>query len=128
MILCDTNILIEFYKKNPIILQELYDIGQGRLAISPITQAGLYFGTLNKQELGAIKRHLSLIHCYHLNPDISARFLQLIEYYSLSHRLSIPDALIATTTLTHDLPLYTLNIKDFRFIPGIKLYSRLQPA
>ena len=43
--------------------------------------------------------------------------------YSLSHKLSIPDALIAATALNYDIELYTYNIKDFRFIDGIKLYS-----
>jgi tRNA(fMet)-specific endonuclease VapC len=42
--------------------------------------------------------------------------------YVLSQRLSLPDALIAATALRHDLSLYTLNLKDFKYIPGIKLY------
>jgi len=37
MILCDTNILIEFYKNNPSIVQELRKIGQNLIAISAIT-------------------------------------------------------------------------------------------
>jgi tRNA(fMet)-specific endonuclease VapC len=41
MILCDTNILIEFYKNNPQIVQELRQIGQEHLAISAVTQAEL---------------------------------------------------------------------------------------
>ena len=55
MILCDTNILIEFYKNNPQITEELRRIGPNRLAISAITQAELYFGALNKAELQRIK-------------------------------------------------------------------------
>ena len=50
MILCDANILIEFYKNNPRILQELPHIGEHNLTISAITQAELYFGALNKAE------------------------------------------------------------------------------
>ncbi|WP_199301990.1 PIN domain-containing protein [Pseudanabaena cinerea] len=42
--------------------------------------------------------------------------------YSLSHKLTIPDALIAATALANDLELYTLNIKYFRFIENLKLY------
>jgi predicted nucleic acid-binding protein len=51
MILCDTNILIEFYKNNTQIVQELHHLGHDQLAISIVTQAELYFGALNKQEL-----------------------------------------------------------------------------
>jgi predicted nucleic acid-binding protein len=32
MILCDTNILIEFYKSNDLVVQELRQIGQDQLA------------------------------------------------------------------------------------------------
>ncbi|OQY33835.1 MAG: pilus assembly protein [Anaerolineaceae bacterium 4572_5.1] len=123
MIVCDTNILIEFYKNNSQILQTLHKIGQEHLAISIITQAELYFGALNNAELLKIKRHLSLLQCYPIGNHLSDTFLQLMESYSLSHKLSIPDALIAATALTHGAKLYTLNIKDFRFIPGLVLYE-----
>ncbi|WP_442937514.1 PIN domain-containing protein [Nostoc sp.] len=48
MILCDTNILIEFYKNNTTIIQELRQIGINQLAISVITRAELYYGAINK--------------------------------------------------------------------------------
>ena len=123
MILCDTNILIEFYKNNTLIVQSLREIGANELAISTITQAELYFGARNKTELRAIKRHLSLLHIYPLDTVISSQLVTLMEAYSLSHKLSIPDAIIAATALVYELELYTLNLKDFRFIPGLTLYS-----
>lgn len=122
MILCDTNILIEFYKNNLKIIEELRCIGPNNLAISPVTQAELYFGALNKAELRSIKRHLALLFNFPMDIPISTRFLQLMETYSLSHNLNLPDALIAATALSHDVQLYTLNLKDFRFIPGLNLY------
>ena len=123
MILCDTNILIEFYRNNPQIVQELRQIGQNQLAVSPITKAELYFGAFNKAELKKIKQHLSLLTPIPLDVSISTIFLQLMETYSLSHKLSLPDALIAATALERDLELYTLNAKDFRFIANLKLYQ-----
>ena len=42
-----------------------------------------------------------------------------METYSLSHKLTIPDALIAATAIVHDIELYSLNLKDFRFITGL---------
>lgn len=64
MILCDTNILIEFYKNNPQIVRELRQTGKDQLAISSITQAELYFGALNKAGLQKIKKHLSSLRQY----------------------------------------------------------------
>ena len=125
MILCDTNILIEFYKNNLQIVQELRQVKQNQLAISAITQAELYFGALNKAELEKIKQHLSMLHHLPIDISISNGFLQLMETYSLSHKLSLPDALIASTALVHNMELYTLNVKDFQFISSLKFHQPL---
>jgi tRNA(fMet)-specific endonuclease VapC len=122
MILCDTNILIEFYKNNLVIVNELRKIGVEKISISIITKAELYYGAINKTELLKIQKHLNLLHNSPVDNQISMQFLQLMEQYSLSHKLTIPDALIAATALVNNLNLYTLNIKDFRFIEGINLY------
>lgn len=123
MIICDTNILIEFYKGNSDIVQELENVGLSNLAISIITAGELYFGARDKRELGQIKKNLSLLHQISLDTDISESFLALLEEYALSHRLSVPDALIAATALSQNIPLYTLNLKDFQFIPDLQLYK-----
>ena len=122
MILCDTNILVEFYKNNPRVINELQKIGINQLAISIITQAELYYGAINKVELTRIQKHLNLLHNIPIDQKISVQFIQLMTGYSLSHKLAIPDALIAATALVHDISLYTLNIKDFSFIEGLNLY------
>ena len=124
LILCDTNVLIEFYKNNPTVLKAMKDIGRPNLAISVITQAELYFGALNKVELQQIRRHLSLLRSLSITHPISEIFLELMISFSLSHSLAIPDALIAATALHHNVALYTYNIKDFRFIPGLKLHNK----
>ncbi|OAI16221.1 MULTISPECIES: type II toxin-antitoxin system VapC family toxin [Methylomonas] len=122
MILCDTNILIEFYKGNSEIIETLRTIGSANIAVSVITKAELFYGARDKQELVKIERHLGLCHCYGLNPAISSLFIDLMRHYSLSHKASVPDMLIAATALSHDVTLYTLNTKDFKFIPDLNLY------
>ena len=79
MILCDTNILIEFYKNNAQISQIFRALGKGNLAISVITEAELYFGALNKAELQRIKTHLSSLHRLPLDAAVSNQFLQLMK-------------------------------------------------
>jgi tRNA(fMet)-specific endonuclease VapC len=122
MILCDTNILIEFYKANPDVLGTLQKIGIPELAVSVITVGELYYGVRDKRELRKIKKHLSMIQQIALNADISALFITLLEDYALSHKLSVPDALIAATAIDRKIPLYTLNAKDFRYIQNLELY------
>lgn len=123
MILCDTNILIEFLKGNAPIVQQLQVIGQGQIAVSAITQAELLFGARDKRELQNLQKMLLSIQVLPVSPAISDRFIQLITSYSLSHRLAIPDALIAATAIEYGMQLYTLNLKDFRFVAGLHLYA-----
>jgi predicted nucleic acid-binding protein len=123
MILCDTNILIDFYKNRSDIVGELHQIGHQNIAISSVSQAELYFGALNKNELRQIKDHLSLLDRIPITKPISDQFIELMEKYALSHKLTIPDGLIAATALVHGYELYTLNTRDFRYLPKLQLYQ-----
>ncbi|MEW5872288.1 MAG: type II toxin-antitoxin system VapC family toxin [Chloroflexota bacterium] len=123
MILCDTNILIEFYKGTPDVVDALRMIGLPEIAISVVTAGELYFGAKDKHEMRRIIKHLSLLRQLPIDEDVSDAFLRLLETYALSHGLNIPDALIAATALQHKLPLYTLNIRDFHFIADLHLYT-----
>lgn len=123
MILCDTNILIEFYKAEAQVTEVLRRIGTENIAISVITKAELFFGALNKTELKAIDQLLSLVSLLPITESTSMRFIHLMETYSLSHKLAIPDALIAATAIENDLPLYTLNQRDFRFVQNLELFK-----
>jgi predicted nucleic acid-binding protein len=123
MILCDTNILIEFYKGNSDVVSELRKIGLSNLAVSVITSGELFYGAKDKNELNRLKKHLSHLNPITLDKEITSKFLELLERYALSHKLSVPDALIAATALAQNLSLYTLNLKDFRFIPELQLHK-----
>lgn len=122
MILCDTNIFIEIYRGNNSIIDILKTIGQQNIAVSDVTCAELLYGARNKNELQIIRKDLNKLTILPIQTDISALSVELVEKFSLSHNLSLPDALIAATALIHDIELYTLNTKDFRFLKNIKLY------
>jgi len=123
MILCDTNIFIEVYRGNDTMLRKLKAFGQPNIALSDVTCAELLFGARNKSELIAIKKDIKQLNVLPITSDISSLSVQLVEKYSLSHKLSFADALIAATSTFHKIPLYTLNVKDFKFISGIELYQ-----
>ena len=50
LVLCDTNIIIEFYKENSSVLKKLRVIGQEHIAVSIVTAGELLYGALNKKE------------------------------------------------------------------------------
>jgi len=127
IILCDTNILIELFKNNAVIIKSLHEIGLKKIAISHVTVAELYFGAFNKHELKQIQLHLQAINIIPINSNISNIFIQLMQTYSLSHKLSVPDALIAATAIEQNISLYTLNKKDFRFINELHLWESSNP-
>lgn len=105
MILCDTNILIEFYKDNVTVIESLRSIGVNHIAVSVITKAELFYGARNKQEMQRISKHLDLCHGYPITIEVSHLFIELMATYSLSHKPSIPDMLIAATAMIHGIKL-----------------------
>lgn len=120
-VLCDTNVLIELYKGNDEVFQEMKLIGDANICISDVTAGELLFGARNKRELDVLKSDIQSINRLPIDTGISELAIELISQYTLSHRLTLPDALIAATSVVHELPLYTLNKKDFRFLK-LKLY------
>lgn len=123
MILCDTDIIIELYRNNEQIITELKKIGEENIAISVITVGELFFGAFNKSELKQIEKDIKCLDLKFVDEEISKVFYNLMLDYSLSHKLGIPDAFIASTAIVNDLELFTLNVKHFKFIKGLKLYQ-----
>jgi predicted nucleic acid-binding protein len=122
-VLCDTNIFIEVFRNHSDVEKILDDIGLDNILISDVIKAELFFGARDKRELQAIKKHLSNFMSLTTQHEISQMAVDFVEKYCLSHRLRFPDALIAATAIYYHIELFTLNIKDFRFIPNIRLYQ-----
>jgi len=70
-----------------------------------------------------IYNDLQQVIVLHINEEISDLAVNWVEKYCLSHKLDIEDALIAATAIYYNIELFTLNTKDFRYIPNIKLYQ-----
>jgi predicted nucleic acid-binding protein len=120
-IILDTNILIEILKGNEKILKFLDDFNV--YYISSISEMELLYGALNKKELLNIKKFLENFNIIELNEKISKKATNLIFKYAKSHNLTIPDALIAATVIESNIPLFTLNLKDFKYIDEINLIT-----
>ena len=121
MILCDTNVLIETYRGNNHIIDVLKNIEQQNIAVSDVTCAELLYGARNKKELTTIRKDLNKLTILPIQTAISSLSVELVEKYTLSHKLSLPDAIIGATALIHDIALFNLNLEDFKFIENLKI-------
>ncbi len=123
MVLCDTNIFISAFNGRQDTIDQLDKIGLDEIVLSAVTVMELFQGMGNKEELARMKKKIRYYDVVQMDEDISAKAVELIETYKLSHGLSIPDAIIGATAVVHQIPLYTYNIRDFDFLPGIILYQ-----
>ncbi|GGH11761.1 type II toxin-antitoxin system VapC family toxin [Mucilaginibacter phyllosphaerae] len=121
MVLCDTNILINLFNGNEATRLSLNNIGLDNIAISDITVMELYQGMGNKAELLQMKKKLRFYDSIQIDIQTSVLATELIEKFRLSQGLQIPDAIIGATAIIHQIPLFTYNIKDFNFMPGLQL-------
>jgi len=123
MVLIDTNVIIDSLKGREETIELLEKIGLENIAISSISEMELYVGAFNKKELNFIKKRLQKIEIIDFDKRISRKSAELVFEFSKSHTLDIPDSIIAATCLVYDISLLTYNTKDFKFIPGLKLYE-----
>jgi len=123
MVLCDTNIFIEIYKGNDLIIENFKEIGQDNVAISDVSCAELLYGARNRNELKLIRKDINKLIVLPISTIVSTHAVKLVEEFSLSHNFNLPDALIASTAIVHNIKLYTLNLKDFKFLNDIALFT-----
>lgn len=117
MIFLDTCILID-YSKDKIIIT---DVDKENYCFSSIVQLEFTTGALNKRELKKINKILSEFKLIDIDQDILDLSVKLANVYALSHNMTIYDAIIAATCMVYDLPLWTHNKKDFRYLVELRL-------
>ena len=122
MILCDSDVLIEvFDRNNQKLIQQLLGYDANRLCVSSITYSEIIFGSTNKKHQKDLLNYLDKFILLEVNQQIDMIHRKLVLDHSLSHKLRIQDALIAASALRYDIPLYTLNKRDFSFIKELVL-------
>ena len=118
--LSDTNIFIAIFKGDAK-LKTLIESSDS--AINTIVYLELIQGAKDKAEIDKIEKYLIQFELIHFDKAVSQKAIELVRNYSKSHGLMLPDAIIAATCLENDLTLLTFNVRDFRFINGLKLLT-----
>lgn len=118
--LIDTNIFIAILKGNATLKLFVENLA---CALDSTVYAELIQGSKTKAEVQKIEKYLSRFDLIHFDKTISQKTLELLRTYSKSHNLMFGDAIIAATCLENNLILLTYNVKDFRFIKGLKIQT-----
>ena len=127
-IVCDSDVMIDYWDaKNPrydLVTSILQDrIGLSNVVLSAITKMELLLGATNKNDLARINKELAPFNISLINNVICQKALSLIQKYSLSHGLTLPDSLIASTAIITGTNLFTYNTKHYKFISDLTLYD-----
>jgi predicted nucleic acid-binding protein len=123
MVLCDTNVFISAFNGRTDTINQLDKIGLTEIVLSAVTIMELFQGMGNKNELAQMKKRIKFYDTIQIDHAISEKAIELIEKHKLSYGLQIPDAIIGATAIVYQIPLYTYNVRDFDFLPGIILYQ-----
>ena len=116
--LIDTNIFIAVLKGDAKLKAYIESLP---CALDTTVYTELIQGSKNNAEVQKIEKYLTRFELIHFDKAISRKAIELVRIYSKSHNLMVADAIIAATCLENNLTLVTYNIKDFRFVDGLKI-------
>ncbi len=91
--------------------------------ISLVTAIEILQGNKSNADKKQLSKDLMFFNQFDITVSIGNIAKELILKYSSSHGLMLADALIAATSLQLEIPLYSLNKKDYKFIDTLKLYE-----
>jgi predicted nucleic acid-binding protein len=123
MIVLDTSILIDFYRKKNKSKSKLIQLSENYsdFAISTISYYEFGVGLKNKNDITWLKLSQNLLI---LDFDKKCSDLAIDIFKNLKIRnkiIEFPDIAIASTAIVHNLPLATFNKKHFERIPELQL-------
>jgi len=101
---------------------ELSDNEKASLYMNTIVENEVIIGAKNKRDLATTNKKISDFPMLDIDQEVLDLSTKLLNRYALSHGMTIYDAIIAATCMIYDMPLWTHNKKDFRFLE-IALFS-----
>ena len=126
--LIDTDFVADWLNNRPEAVSLLPTLQPEGLAISLITYGevydGIYYGRDPRAAEQAFLRFLRGVTVLPLTRTIMKRFARIrgqLRRQGLT--VQDPDLLIAATALTHDMTLVTRNLRHFRRVPDLLIYT-----
>ncbi len=128
--LVDTDWLIDVYSGRPDAMRVLVRLHSLGLAVSIISHGELFDGTFGfldaDERLTRVYALLSRFDTLQLTDPVMEIFGRTRSHLRRSRQMIADlDLLIAATAVSHDLTLLTRNVRHFRRVPDLQLYSSL---
>lgn len=119
--LIDSDVLIWLTRGHLGAARRLQDVTPWRISV--VTYMELVQGCRDKTELARLKKGLAAhgTEVLQLTPAISERAADVVDLLALSHGMRLADALIASTTIEHELTLLSANAKHFGAVGNLQL-------
>ncbi len=112
MICLDSCIVIDYINGKI----KIPDYDKSSMYISSIIENEVIVGARNKRDLATINKKISDFAMLDIDQEILGLSTKLLNKYTLSHNMTIYDSIIAATCMIYDIPLWTHNKRDFRFL------------
>ncbi len=125
-LLLDSSVVIDFLRqpsKKETLLATLVKDGY-QLCISIITHAELYAGK-SVWENASARQELQVLFSGMKILPLETEISQKAGGIKAKYGINLLDAIIAATSVVHDLQLATRNVRDFNKIKGIRLFAAI---
>jgi tRNA(fMet)-specific endonuclease VapC len=120
--LVDATIIIDATNKHAKALRYLEKLLLGGNAFTHAQVAAeVISGTRDSREQSPLVKFLRQFKVVHPNENDSQSALHYLSRFHLSNDLGFGDCLIGSTALRLALPVATINVRDFRLFPGLKV-------
>jgi predicted nucleic acid-binding protein len=117
--LLDTSVLVDLWREHPPAMTWAAAHRDLAIGIHVLVEMELVEGARNNQELAQLRHLLNDYEVVFLTPADCAWASAQHRQFRLSHGVGLLDALIASSAVRLNVPLYTLNLKHFQPLPGV---------
>lgn len=115
MVFVDSDILIEISRGRDFAMVKCWlELSEAHTPIlfSPVSSAELWAG-VRPSERDSLQHMFSLLACFPITESVGKKAGEYLRMYSKSHRLQVPDSLIAASAFTSGAALWTRNRKHY---------------
>ncbi len=116
----DTSVVIDLLRGLEPAALWFSSLGKKRPAITPIVWMESVQGATDSTKRSQAIRFLRQFVVEHPTSDDNRWAMRQLGRFYLSHGIHLQDVMIASVAVRLDVPLYTLNLKHYEPLPGLR--------